>query len=331
MTAPHDWARELRHSWPLLRPRTSTEVTTAPLPLTSDAHPVRLGVDGAGARHLLVPLGEGDTTRGDDGEATLSVRVRTFTFARVPLRYLDIVCLRPDLFDLFDDVLIDVLGAIAAADGPAARAAVDIVARWRALLGTRRGQLLTLVGQMSLFAELTVLDLVTRGRPLDIAWWRGPLREPHDIVLPDRAVEVKAVGATSTSVEIHGVQQLEPPGLPLALVLVDVQEDRDGATLPELVGRVLGRVADRGEAGRLLAAAGYSTPDADRYDERFAVTGLGTVEITEAVPRIVPSSFGPDGVPKGIGAVTYHLGLDSLDVHVQRGESALLEWVGATT
>jgi hypothetical protein len=327
VTAPHDWGRELRHSWPLLRPRSSTEVTTAPLPGVTGRDAVRVGVDGAGARHLLLPLGDGETIRGDDGEATLSVRVRTYTFARVPLRHLDIVCLRPDLFDLFDDVLIDVLGTITAGGATPARTAVDVVGRWRALLGTRRGRLLTLVGQMSLVAELTVLDLLTRDAPLDVSWWRGPLREPHDIVLPDRAVEVKAIGATASTVEIHGLEQLAPPGLPLALVLVEVQEDADGTALPDLVDRMLGRATDRGAMLRLLAGAGYSTSDSDRYDERFAVTGLGTIEVTDAVPRIVASSF-HTGVPAGVTGVTYRIGLDALDPLVLRGESALVAWAG---
>lgn len=328
MTGTHDWDRELRHSWPLLRARSATEVMTVPIQAVPGPDPVRVGVDGAGARHLLIPLDDGDAIRGDDGEATMSVRVRTYTFSRTPLRYVDIVCLRPDLFDLFDDVLVDVLGTISSGDGSPARKAVDVVSRWRALLGTRRGHLLTLVGQMSLVAELTVLDLVTRDVPLDISWWRGPLHAPHDIVLPDHAFEVKAVGTTASTVEIHGLGQLEPPGLPLALVLVDVQEGDDGTTLPDLVDRVLGRATDRGAAIRLLAGAGYSTSDADRYDERFVVTGLSTVEITDAVPRIVTSSFGAGGVPAGVAGVTYRLGLDALDTFVVRGESALLAWAG---
>jgi hypothetical protein len=182
---------------------------------------------------------------------------------------------------------------------------------------------------MSLFGELTVLDLITHGRTLDISWWRGPRREPHDIVLPECAVEVKAVGATSTSVEIHGVHQLDPPGLPLALVLATVAEDDAGTGLPELVDRLLARVTDRGQAVRLLATAGYSLADAERYRERFAVTEIAHAEVTDSVPRIVPQSFGKTGLPSGVDDVSYRIELDALDGLVARGRTALLDWVGA--
>jgi hypothetical protein len=328
VTGPAQWLRELRHSWPLLRGRRQSEITTAPLPLGQPSAPVRVGVDGTGARHLLVPVGDEDV-RVDAVEGALRVELRTYTFARVPLRYVDISCVRPDLFDLFDEVLVDVLAAVESTPDAAARTALEVVGRWRALLGTHRARLLTLVGQMSLFAELTVLDLVTRSRTLDISWWRGPRREPHDIVLPGCALEVKAIGAATSSVEIHGVHQLELPGKPLTLVLATLAEEDTGTGLPDLVERVLGRVDDRGKAVRLLAAAGYAPADAERYRERFAVTELAHVEITETVPRIVPQSFGTAGVPTGVDGITYRIELDALDGFATRGETALLDWVGA--
>lgn len=327
MTDTTYWERELRHSWPLLQPRSPTEVATAPLQLPCGSDRARVGVDGTGARHLLVPVGDDDVSD-DNAEGALSVRLRTYSFSRTPLRYVDVSCVRPDLFDLFDEILVDVLDTAATAPDTAARTAVDVVGRWRALLDTRRARALTLVGQMSLFAELTVLDVLTRDRTLQVGWWRGPLREPHDIVLPERAVEVKAVGATTTAVEIHGVLQMEPPGLPLALVLTTVSESDSGTTLPGLVEHVLGRVDDRGEAIRLLAAAGYSRSDAERYTERFTVEDIGLVEVTAAVPRIVPASFANAGLPAGIDGVTYRIALDTLDPLIARGEAALLAWAG---
>ena len=180
---------------------------------------------------------------------------------------------------------------------------------------------------MSLFAELTILDLVTRDTALDISWWRGPRREPHDIVLPGCAVEVKAVGGSSSSVEIHGVTQLQPPGKPLALVLATVAEDDAGVRLPELIDRVLSRVDDRGSAIRLLTAAGYSTSDAERYREAFSVTELAHVVIDETVPRIVPGSFADGAPPAGVDGVNYRIELDALDALAARGETALLTWV----
>lgn len=330
MTAPTNWLRELRHSWPLLRGGLPSEITTVPLPLSFGSAEARIGIDGIGVRHLLVPVLDDDEVQADNLEGVLAVRIRTYTFGRQPLRYLDLVCGRSDLFDLFDEVLVDVLEALQTSPSGPARTSLGVIGRWRSLLETRRARLLTLVGQMSLFGELTVLDLVTRDRNLDISWWRGPLREPQDILLPGCALEIKAIGPSSSSVEIHGVQQLEPPGVPLALVLITVTEDDAGVRLPDLVEQLVVRTSDRGETLRRLAAAGYSTADSDRYQERFAVTAFAHVEVTGAVPRIVPQSFSTGTVPQGIDGVNYRIELDALDPFVARGEAALLSWVGVT-
>lgn len=328
MTAPKDWLRELRHSWPLLQGRHRTEIATVPLPLGGSGHQVRAGVDGNAARHLLIPVGDEDVWAGA-AEGALSVELRTYTFLRTPLRYVDVSCPRPDLFHLFDEVLVNILTAVEDTPEHPARTALDVVGRWRALLETHRPRLLTLVGQLALFGELTVLSVVTQDRPLDISWWRGPLREPHDIVLPECAVEVKTVGGSSTAVEIHGAGQLDPPGVPLALVIVTVVEDAGGTGLPELVEQILARATDRGKAVRLLAAAGYSESDADRYTERFAVADLAHTEVTDAVPRIVAASFTKGSLPLGVDGVTYRIDLDALDHLVERGGSTLREWIGA--
>jgi len=323
-----DWAVELDHTWPLLETKGSTSIASAPLPIEAGAGSVRVGVDGGQGRHLLVPVGDEDV-RADDVEGALTVLLRTYTFHDTPLRYVDVACTRPDLAHAFDNVLVDVLGQIEHTPTPAGTT-VEALSRWRALLATRRGIKLSLTEQMSLFAELTVLDLVTRGERLSAQWWRGPRREPHDIVTPRRALEVKAVGATSSTVTIHGIDQLEPPGLPLALVVVEVAEDPNGRSLPELIDAVLSRVEDLGEALWLLTAAGFERVDSDRYDERFTVVDVGHVQVSDALPRVVESSFGPAGLPMGVSRVAYHIGLDILDPLLTRGEHALRTWAATS-
>lgn len=327
MTDTDRWERELQFSWPLLSPRTRTEITTVPVP-TSTPEPMRVGVDGGGARHLLVPL-QGTDLRGDDGESALAMRVRTYTFGRIPARFLDVVCARPDLFEKFDKVLAEILLGVEASPSTAAATTVEVVRQWRSLLATRSSSLLTMVAQMGLFAELTVLDLAASDGRVETAWWRGPRQEPHDIVLPARALEVKAVGSSSTSIEIHGLHQLEAPQRPLALVVLTLTEADEGRTLPDLVEEMLGRFDNRGEAIQLLSHAGYSRVDADRYTERFTITDAAIVEIDDSVPRIVPGSFGPSGVPLGLCGVVYRIQLSALAPRIQRGLSAIHAWIEA--
>lgn len=326
MNVSYDWRRELRHSWPMLRPDRSELAATA-LPLEFQSVQVRLGVDSKGCRHLLIPITTEDDPKPDTVDGSLLVLLRTYAFGSASGPYVDIVCNRSELFDLFDDVLIDVLAELEAAAEKPCEVAIAVVSRWRSLLATRRQPLLTLTGQMSLIAELHVLDLSRAGRPLDISTWRGPLREPHDIVLDRCALEVKAIGATSHSIEIHGEHQLEPPGKPLALVVVRVTESVDGETLPDVVGRVTVTSPDQSEVLKRLSAAGYTPADGPRYVERFTVHSIEFVEVDGSVPRIVPASFAAGMTPVGVEHLTYQLMLDSLDPLLVRGESSLVQWI----
>jgi hypothetical protein len=305
-----------------------TEVSTSQLPLRPADAEVRLGVDGLGSRHLLISVGEGDEPKADNSDGAVAVRIRTYTFGGTPRRFIDVVCSRRDLFDLFDDVLVDVLGTLASDEISApAEAAVHVVQRWRALFATRPQRLLTTTGQMSLVGELHVLGVAHTAALIDVMAWRGPYREPHDIVLPHCALEVKAVGATSSSVEVHGVDQLDPPSIPLALVLVRITEAKDGERLPDVVDRTLAVVSDRAEALKRLAAAGYSPADAEQYEQRFAIHGVDFVIVDDSVPRIVPSSFASGVCPVGVEGVTYQVMLDALDHLLVRGETLLRGWI----
>ncbi|WP_432564794.1 PD-(D/E)XK motif protein [Kineococcus sp. SYSU DK003] len=327
MTASHDWAVELSHTWPLLGDTGRASISSTALAVGSTAGAVRIGVDGGAGRHLLVPVGQEDV-HGDDSDGVLTVLVKEYTFQRTTLRYVDVACARPDLASAFDNVLVDILGQLEETDTPAGTT-VEAVKRWRALLATRRGSKLTLTQQMSLFAELFVLDLVSDGTRIDPHCWRGPRREPHDIVLPAAALEVKAVGKSSQSITIHGVDQLEPPGKPLALVLVEVLEDEQGQTLSELVEEFLSRATDRGEALWLLATAGFERLEAERYQERFAVGALSHLAVSRDTPRVVASSFEGGSVPEGVTRLQYHIGLDQIGPRLTRGQTALSAWVAS--
>lgn len=324
---PDEWLRELAHVWPLLSASAATEVTTLPVPLSFAGVEARVAVDGQRIRHLLVPIRGEEEPKTDASDGSLLLRLRTFTFARTPHRYLDVACTRPDLFDLFDDVLVDVLSTISERAEAPACTAVEVVERWRSLLAIRPPRLLTVTAQMSLMGELHILGLTQHGPLIDVNCWRGPLLEPHDILLPHCAIEVKAVGATSSSVEIHGVHQLEPPGVPLALAIVRVTEGGEGERLPEAVDRILAVASDRGEALRRLASVGYAMADSERYEQRFTVHSVEFVVVDESVPRIIPATFGNGDVPVGVEGVAYHVLLDALDPLFIRGETLLRGWI----
>ncbi len=159
----------------------------------------------------------------------------------------------------------------------------------------------------------------------------GPLREPQDLLFPRYALEVKTVGETSKVVEIHGVAQLDAPGVPLALVVATLAESDSGQTLPALVAEVTQRSADKAEIRRRLKVAGYVSTDADEYPQRFDVVSIETVPVGAETPRIVPSSFEASASLGGVNAVQYTIDMLSLRAGASLGVSALREWTEAQT
>lgn len=285
---------------------------------------VRVGVDRSGARHLLVAVTADDQRVPEDVVGALQISRQSYSFDGVKARYLDVECLRADLFDLFDEVLLDIIGAFD--DVRRADTAVEVIERWRSLLSTRGRRMLSQAAQNGLAAELFVLSLVFRGRPVDIESWRGPLGEPHDLLLAECAIEVKAIGPKSQVIEIHGPAQLESPGRPLALVMVELVESEDGLSLATLADEIVRNAADRTAAIRRLNMAGYSPVDAQLYPMKFKIESIRFVAVDGRIPRIVAASFAADIFPSGIAYLNYGVEIAALEPFTIRGETALIEW-----
>jgi hypothetical protein len=316
---------ELSRRWAVLGPTSAESYLLTSVFRTASGTELRFGVDRVGTRHLLVPVQPTDVAVPDDVVGAVTLNRKTFTFNSVTAFYLDIQCVRSDLFDLFDEVLTDVIDAAGAGGG--ADAAVEVVERWRSLLATRGSGQLTMTAQRGLVSELHVLRLAHEGQVIDVNVWRGPLSEPHDISLDECALEVKSVGAFGHDIEIHGVLQLAEPGKPLALVLVRLAEDESGETLAQYADYLLANASDRALAASRLAMVGYSSADSDKYATRFKIEDVRFVAVDKTTPRIIPQSFSNGEVPIGISYVSYQIELSSLDPFLMSGESTLRQWI----
>jgi Putative PD-(D/E)XK family member, (DUF4420) len=316
---------DLSRRWAVLGPTSAESYLLTSVIHTASGHELRIGVDRVGTRHLLVPVGAGDTAVPDDVVGALMLKRTTFTFDQITALYLDIQCVRSDLFDLFDEVLAEVIDGADAGGG--ADAAVEVVDRWRSLLAARGRRQLSTAAQRGLVAELYVLRLAHQGQVIDVDTWRGPLSEPQDISLPECALEVKSVGELGRDIEIHGVFQLAEPGKPLALVLVRLVEDESGETVAQHADYLLDNASDRALAVSRLAMVGYSSADSDTYSTRFKVDDVQFVAIDTATPRIVPQSFRDGMLPFGISYLTYQIELGALSGFIVSGESALRQWI----
>lgn len=316
---------ELSRRWAILGPTSGDSFLLTSTIEESSGSDVRVGVDRMGARHLLVAVAIEDRRIPEDVMGALQISRKVYSFDGNKAQYLDIECIRADLFDLFDEVLVDIL--VAFAGSRRADTAVEVIERWRSLLSARGRNVLSMSAQHGLVAELYILTLAFRGSLVDACSWRGPLGEPHDLVLSGCAIEVKAIGPKSRVIEIHGPDQLEPPGKPLALVIVELVEDESGSSLADLADELIRTAMDRESAIHRLAMAGYSPADSHLYAIKFKVESIRFVLVGRHIPRIVAAAFAADIFPSGIAYLNYGVEIAALEPFVVRGETELAQWI----
>ncbi|GIF96588.1 PD-(D/E)XK motif protein [Catellatospora citrea] len=302
----------LERAWAVLsRPR-SRELESFPLDVTCGDEPCRVALDVAGVRHLLVPVGD-ETVPVDPKPATLALGVRKIQFGGRVVAYVDVSCTDTDLFAEFDEVVEDVLEAVAGSPQPAA-AAVAAVGRWRRLLRSRLMRGLSRQAKIGLFAELTVLSALVAADPaFPVQSWRGPLGEPHDFEASRHCLEVKGLGADADGVVIHGLDQLDAhDGRGLDLVLMRVVDDPDGRSVGDLVEHLRAAVGSRADLRLRLGAAGWQEQP-DRPDpDSFSVGEVLRIRVGSETPRLVPSSLTAGALPQGVAGLSYRLDLAEL-------------------
>nr|WP_260408200.1 PD-(D/E)XK motif protein [Planomonospora venezuelensis] len=293
-------------------PPRAKELASFPLEVICGAQPCRVALDGAGTRHLLVPVGD-ETVSVDPRPAVLGMAIRKLHFGGPAATYVDVSCAESDLFPEFDEVMIDVLEAVSGSQRPAS-AAIGAVTRWRRLFRSSLLRGLSRQAKLGLFAEITVLlSLVEANPTFPVDSWRGPLNEPHDFEAATRCIEVKGLSAISDSIIVHGLEQLNThDGRPLDLILLNVVEDPDGRTVNDLVDRLRGRVASRADLRARLSAAGWSDQP-DRPDpDTFTIGEVRRLVVDFDTPRLVPSSLVAGSLSNGIGNLSYKVDLAAL-------------------
>jgi hypothetical protein len=305
MATGTDWRSELRRTWAMHDPtETGPAVRTFILGTTHQGAPFRLYVDAEGARHLLISGPGASTASPVQGESLRWTPIR-LTFDGREGTFLDVSCPRAELFDVFDELLESVLEVATVDDDPITHA-LALLGNWRQLLQNRAARTLSHERELGLFAELWVLDQMFATGELDVDGWRGPLREPKDIVCAGVWVEVKGMGTTAQTFTVNGLEQLsDATGREGYVAVAVVEEGLAGQEIGDLVLRLGERTTQWALLEERLLLAGWdgATPTA----RKWSVTELYLVE-AESCPRLT-SPPPPWTVPLGVRAIRYDVDL----------------------
>lgn len=220
--------------------------------------------------------------------------------------------------DVFRALAVDMATVLSETSGSKTIAAsfVSRVRRWQRFLEVHGAKGLSDSARRGLFSELLILQqlLYQQSEPAKvIQGWRGPVREPHDFVLPGGDIEVKSTGRQSTDrIEVANLDQLDELGATELWVvhIVLAETEGSGQTLPELVAAV--REAS-GEAVDLykerLHLAGYIAHHEDRYHlPRYQLLASDAFLVSKNFPRLTSGS-----VQDGVVSARYSISLSAIE------------------
>jgi Putative PD-(D/E)XK family member, (DUF4420) len=261
---------------------------------------VRVARDVEGSRHLLVPTAL-QARPWSQLDSPLRDAVSLLVFGGRSAKYLDIRCADSNLFDVFDELIIDVLETVDESSDPGA-VVESSLERWRAMFRAVASSGFGRERRFGLFAELLVLEASTAKLGIKaIECWTGPSNRPHDFEFPGGCIEVKALGSLSRSVTFHGLRQLEPDrDLPLRILVYSLVESPEGRTIRDLV-ETIELTTGTGSLGPGLRTLGYTTTSPD---DRLAVVDAFVVTVGPDVPALTTTTVSV-AARDGIGRVDY--------------------------
>lgn len=296
---------------------------------------VLIGVDASLRRHVLVriPAGEEDavTERISRGIGVQTVKMIPHDTGNEEL-FVEIACLDAQGHRALDIVIAEMVEAVERAQGlTRVKIVQGVLARWRRFWSGVPSGALGIEQQIGLFGELYFLSrwlCEALGPVRAVSAWRGPTGARNDFEMPGLAIEAKTTMRVDAVHVIHGLEQLmEPAGGALLLFALSVRGEASATeSLPKLVEEVRRRLDDDLDAldtfERMLYAAGYD----DRLEAEYAklllrVRAEALYRVDDDFPRLLPASIA-GGVPPGIGAVSYELGLDAAAHSVIAGASS---------
>ncbi len=273
-----------------------------------------LALGEAGAPAVMVAI-EPDQ-KGSDGLSGRNVEIvtRTVSTGGRRQRVIRLTCREPRLRQVFAELVASIHRRMC--QGRSGQSAVrDAVMDFRRLLDGGAGEAISreiaagLAGELMLLRDLVKLD------PGGWSAWEGPLGGEHDFHRNGRSFEVKtSTRRAATTVEIHGIRQLDPPPNGLHLVHQTLVPDPEGeVSVPALVEALHQEVSDPASLSERLLAVDYSNLSASRWEaHRFSAGPRRFFEVDSDFPRLTPDRLARGALDPGIDSITFSLRLDAV-------------------
>ncbi len=274
---------------------------------------VLLALDSSLRRHLFVPVKSLKKVFEDKKSSGVHIVPRQLEDGPKLFYYMDIVCRKDHLYELFSVVVSEMLNETVKNPEEACKACRLVLERWRELLGREKTPLLSTEAMAGLFSELWHLRKLLNTVSCNIECWTGPEKSRHDFAGPQAALEVKStLSRQGRCFHVNGHQQLETPNeAPLYLAAVKLEKTiQSGESIPDIIKDILATGCDQQLLHTKLHKIGYDIHYAEIYREiLFIVKENRMYVVDDDFPRITSQSFKKGVLPPGIRSLSYQIDL----------------------
>ncbi len=273
--------------------------------------PLLFATGSGGERHMLIPVPPRtpiDEDRVSSGVQVLAHRLLDRGSTRW---FVDVVCRKPHLHELFTIILVEIVEALARDPARPDRVAARVLAAWRELLAREQSRMPGTDVLAGLFGELLELREFAGLSPHAVLSWAGPLGARHDFSVPGLALEVKTTRSRGArTFEINGLDQLDvPAGGELYLATFRLEESTgEGESLRDVVGEVLGLGVDAHALVTMLDRAGIAPDQLEALRGiRFRVVDEFVHRVDAAFPKLTRAALVGGALPPGVLSVRYQI------------------------
>lgn len=168
---------------------------------------------------------------------------------------------------------------------------------------------------IGLWGELFFLRKLLNENPYALDYWIGPEKTKFDFLNGLNAIEVKTSKKTEgRSVEIHGIDQLEPHnGGSLHLLYLKIEEIESGESIPCIVEDLIAITANTLETYKLLDklfTVGYEHGLSDKYEPfKYQIREERLYVVDNDFPKITLDSFKNGAMPNNVSDINYKINL----------------------
>ena len=291
-------------------------VPTIPTDVSTDAGRVRLAIGPNDEPRVLLPLDGRESAPTIQESNALSISVSSFKSKGRILRFLDLICLSPDLESVFGELVDEMLARIAR-DESCVDAVRSTIEDFRSLLMRAAAGRITKGMVAGLIAELLVLNRLLDRTPSAWKAWLGPTGDRHDFRAGNTSLEVKSsLRPGASRLAINSLDQLEiPTGGSLHLLRFVLEPVSNGMlSVSSLARNALSKSDEPDRLNELLAAVGCSNVDAEDWNRYlFRCESEYLYEVRPGFPRLVISMLTGGIAPRGVHEVAYHVDLSVAD------------------